>query len=502
MGPTPLYDALKKFAGEDPLRMHMPGHKGKAMPAPEFSPLAAIDFTELGPTGDLFSGDGPIREAEALWAQALGMSGCLFLTGGSTQGMLSALTLACRPGDTLLLDRGSHRSAYNALALLDLTPVYLNRPWLEGAGVTGPVSPHTVEELLKTHPEIKTVCITSPTYYGVLSDIPTLAAVVHAHGGTLVVDAAHGAHLPFLGNDDLSAADLAVVSAHKTLPALGQAALLLAGRGETAAELCSRPTGAGGGHRFSHAALRRAASLFGSSSPSYVLMASLDLARAWMEEEGRAACEKTALAVAALRGRFPFLTALDAPLDPCRLVLRSADGFALQSALEEQGVYVEMADRGHVVCILTAADSGADLARLEDALAQTLGSHLTPEAQARACAAAAVPPPPPLPEAALSPRAARFAPSQRVPLRRAEGRTAACQIAPYPPGVPVIAPGEHVGKKHLAYLREIGYNMEEVIEVVRPAACVAETDGPFQASGRAAEELSAQKDAGSKEGFS
>ena len=128
MGPTPLYDALRKFAGEDPLRMHMPGHKGKAMPAPEFSPLAAIDFTELGPTGDLFSGDGPIREAEALWAQALGMSGCLFLTGGSTQGMLSALTLACRPGDTILLDRGSHRSAYNALALLDLTPVYLNRP--------------------------------------------------------------------------------------------------------------------------------------------------------------------------------------------------------------------------------------------------------------------------------------------------------------------------------------------------------------------------------------
>ncbi|MCQ4865240.1 hypothetical protein NE684_13550 [Pseudoflavonifractor phocaeensis] len=161
-----------------------------------------------------------------------------------------------------------------------------------------------------------------------------------------------------------------------------------------------------------------------------------------------------------------------------------------------------MADRGHVVCILTAADSGADLARLEDALAQTLGSHLTPDALARACAAAALPPPPPLPEAALSPRAARFAPSQRVPLRRAEGRIAACQIAPYPPGVPVIAPGEHVGKKHLAYLREIGYNMEEVIEVVRPAACVAETDGPFQASGRAAEELCAQKDAGSKEGFS
>ena len=105
MGPTPLYDALRAFAARDPLRMHMPGHKGRAMPAPEFSPLAAIDFTELPPTGDLFAGDGPIREAENLWRDALGMGECLFLTGGSTQGMLTALTLTCRPGDSVLLDR-------------------------------------------------------------------------------------------------------------------------------------------------------------------------------------------------------------------------------------------------------------------------------------------------------------------------------------------------------------------------------------------------------------
>ena len=110
------------------------------------------------------------QEAEALWRDALHMGECLFLTGGSTQGMLTALTLTCRPGDAVLLDRGCHRSVYNALALLDLHPVFLPRPWLAEAGVTGPVSPQDVENLLNSHPEIKTVCITSPTYYGVLSD--------------------------------------------------------------------------------------------------------------------------------------------------------------------------------------------------------------------------------------------------------------------------------------------------------------------------------------------
>ena len=265
MGSTPLYDALRAFAAQRPLRMHMPGHKGKPLPAPELAAIAAIDFTELPPTGDLFSGGGAIGAAEALWAEVFHMDSCLFLTGGSTQGVHAALALACKPGETVLLDRGSHRSAYNALALLDLKPVYLERPWLASEGITGPISPSAVAQALEEYPDAKTLCITSPTYYGMLSDLPALAELMHRRGGVLVVDGAHGAHLPFLGNDHLSAADLVVTSAHKTLPALGQSALLLAGE------------------RFPHAGLRRAASLYGSSSPSYPMMACLDLCRAWME---------------------------------------------------------------------------------------------------------------------------------------------------------------------------------------------------------------------------
>ena len=459
---TPLYDALRAFADARPLRMHMPGHKGRPLPAPELAGLSALDFTELPPTGDLFSGGDAIEAAEALWAKVFRMAHCLFLTGGATQGVQAALALACRPGDAVLLDRGSHRSAYNALALLDLRPVYLERPWLPQAGVTGPIDPAAVEAALKNRPDIKTVCITSPTYYGVLSDLPALAAVCRAHGAVLVVDGAHGAHLPFLGNFDLAAADLAVVSAHKTLPAPGQSALLLAGGSRTAGA-CPRPTADALASRcFTQAELRWAASLTGSSSPSYVLMAALDVCRAYMEAEGAAAYRETAEAVAALRRHYPSLTEGDAPLDPARFVLRCSGGFAAQEKLEALGVWPEMADAGHVVFIPTCADGPEQFARLRAALDTLTPGDCPP-----------FPPPPPLPEAVLTPRQALFSPREHLPLARAEGRVCAQQIAPYPPGVPVVAPGERICKKSIAYLDEIGYNTREDIAVVPQSVCVS-----------------------------
>ncbi len=436
MEKTPLYDALTAFAAQHPLRMSMPGHKGKPLPGLDLTGLAAIDFTELPPTGNLFDGGGAIGEAEGLWAEVFHMDSCLFLTGGSTQGVLSALTLACKPGDSILLDRGSHRSAYNALALLDLKPVYLDRPWLAGAGVTGPISPERVEEALAAHPEIKTLCITSPTYYGVLSDLPALGAVMHRHGGLLVVDGAHGAHLPFLGDYGLSEADLLVASAHKTLPAPGQSALLF-----------SNGT-------FSQADLRRAGSLYGSSSPSYPMMAALDVCRAHMLEGGGEAYRRTADEVVRLRRLFPALTEQDAPLDPARLVLCSPDGYAAQAALQARNVWPEMADGGHVVFIPTCADGKAEFARLEAALGQ---AALGP------CPGYPAPPQPP--ERVLTPRQALFAPRRSLPLEQAEGQVAVAQVAPYPPGIPVVAPGERLDKKTIAYLTQIGYNTLEDVSV-------------------------------------
>lgn len=416
---APLYDALIAFADTDPLRLHMPGHKGKGLPG--WEQLTRLDFTELPPTGNLYEPGGAIGEAEDLWAKAAHMKNCLMLTCGSTQGIHAALTLTCSIGSTLLADRNCHRSVYHAMALLDLSPVYLMEK-----------TPQGVEKILKNSPEIKTVCITSPDYYGRLYDVTGIAAVCHKFGAKLVVDGAHGAHLSFLGIDHYQGADLVVCSAHKTLPALGQGALLFSGGEYTGNDL------------------RRAAAIHGTSSPSYPILISMDLARAWMEsEEGigcyRAACRR----VEQLRKSFPALDGED--LDPGRLTLRVKNGFELERQLQERGIWPEMADSGHVVFIVTGADSMEELNRLEHVL-----KELAPEGDESGC------PLPPEPEIVLRPRQALFAPAQMLPLARCEGKISACQIAPYPPGIPVVAPGEVISKKHLAYLNEIGYNREGV----------------------------------------
>lgn len=434
---TPLYDALRAYAAREPVRFHMPGHKGKALPLKELNWLASIDVTELPGTGNLYEPGEPFDSAQALWAERFGFERCQFLTGGSTQGIHTGLALCCTPGDRVLMDRGCHRSAFNALALLDLEPVWLERPWLQRENLTGPISPEAVEQALERHPDIKTVCITSPTYSGVLSNIGAISRIVHARGARLFVDGAHGAHLPFLGLEPFWGADVVAVSAHKTLPAMGQSALLFA-------------------NGFDMAELRRWAAVYGTSSPSYPMMASIDAVRDWMERSGTPEYERAAIRVEALRREFPSLRpGRGLSLDPTRLTLKVQDGPAFAKAMEDRGIFCEMSDGGHVVLICTCYDGDSAFCRLERAL-----EELRP--RMGDCPPL---PAPPMPQAVLSPRQALFAPRETVQLEQAAGRTAACQIAPYPPGVPVVAPGERIEKKYLAYLREIGYNIHSTVEV-------------------------------------
>lgn len=426
---TPLYDQIREFAHTDPMRLHMPGHKGKFLPIPELAPLAPLDFTEIGPTGNLLDGGEPFEQAQQLWARAAGFEGCQFLTGGSTLGLHAALTLCCRPGEEILLDRGCHRAVYNAVALLDLRPVYLERPWLAEEGIAGEISPQAVEKKLEQHPNVKTFCMTSPTYCGVLSDTEKISRMLHTRGGKLIVDGAHGAHLPFLGVDAFSGADLVVMSAHKTLPAMGQSALL-----------CWRG--------FQGEQVRWAVSIYSTSSPSYPISISLDGARAWMQGPGLGEYQRTARRVARLRRRFPSLDEPFLRLDPTRLTLGVKDGPAFARRLEEENIWCEMEDGGHVVMILSGLDSEGDLDRLEEVLS-------TLEGEMGTCPPL---PAPPLPRQVMSPRRALFSQVEKLPLFQCEGQVSAGQIAPYPPGVPVVAPGEEISKKELAYLKKIGYN--------------------------------------------
>ena len=432
--PTPLCDTLRDYNGSNPVRFHMPGHKGQFLPVPELASASGLDVTELLPTGNLYEAGAPFDKAQSLWAEQFGFEYCQFLTGGSTMGIHTGLSLLCRPGDRILVDRSCHRAVFHAMALLGLEPIYLERPWLQEENLAGPVSLETVRKLLDCHPDIKTICITSPTYAGVLSDVEAIGQFIHSRGGKLFVDGAHGAHLPFLGLSPYRGGDGVVVSAHKTLPTLGQSALLFTNGIEPER-------------------VRRMASVFGTSSPSYPILASMDGARAWLEGEGGELYKLAALRVAELRKRYPSLGEGERlSLDPARFTLNVQSGPVFAAALEREGIWPEMEDGGHVIFICTPQDLKRNFDRLESALEKNRD-------QMGACSPI---PAPPLPERALSLRQALFGETEVLALEQCEGRIAACQLAPYPPGVPVVAPGERITKKELSYLKKIGYNKQEV----------------------------------------
>ena len=449
---TPLYDAMRALANKHTARFHMPGHKGQDV-LPDFGPILPLDFTEVYETGNLYTGEGPIRQAEELAARLYHASDCHFLTGGSTQGIHAMLYAAAGAQADVLFDRNCHKSAAHAAAMLDLSPAFVFPQTIEPFGIPGLLDPKAIDHALSQNSAIRAVLITSPNYYGIRQDIPAIAAVCHAHGVKLLVDAAHGAHFPAVGLPSPSeeGADLAALSAHKTLYALGQSAMLL-----SAGTIDSDR-------------LREGASLFGTSSPSYAMMVSLDLARAALEQDD--SYQKTAQAVAALRQhlaqhtRFRPLT--EDTLDPCRLTVSTAGtnwtGDRLADTLYERfGVACEMSDARNMVCIVTPADLPDNLRRLTEALdALSDEVHEAPLPDPL--------PPLPMPRLVLSVRRALLGPGTTVFLDDVQpGMVCARPVTPYPPGVPVLWPGEEITAEHIVFLRNQCYNTIDRISVHQP----------------------------------
>lgn len=450
-----LYQQLKKQAAGKAARFHMPGHKGRPI-LPQLNYPCAIDYTEIEGTGNLYAGDEPILSAEQAAARYYGAHDCLFLTGGSTQALMTAIAAAVPEGGTLVIDRNCHKSATHAMALLDLTPLFVVPQPLDDTGLPGLLTPQAVENLLCEHPEACAVLITSPNYYGVMQDIPALSDICHRHGVPLIVDAAHGAHLKAVGRKSPieEGADLAAVSTHKTLPALGQSAILLSSG------------------RIAWETLLDTAPMFGTSSPSYVLLASIDLARAWLEQDGAQQYAACARRVAALRRKidrttvFCALTEQHAPLDPCRLTIccrhTNVTGHQLNTILHETfGIDVEMSDQDHIVCICTGADTERDYARLMGALRDNrFMAKKMPYTPLL---------PFPEPERICSVRQAWFSKKVMIPLDQTAGRICARPVTPYPPGVPLLYPGERIRQVHVEFLRAGWYTDKEPICVMEEA---------------------------------
>jgi len=449
---TPLYTALARHAAQGRISLHTPGHKGCAAILERLS--LSLDLTELPDTDALYEADGAIADAESMAAELFGAHRTAFSAGGCSLAIQGMLRCCCAEGDRIIMDRGSHRMAVNAAALLGLEPLWLMSGRERGADGLCPVPcADDVERLLCAHPDAAAVYLTSPDYMGRMCDIAAISAVCAARGIPLLVDNAHGSHLVAFDNMHplrLGAA-MTACSAHKTLPVLTGGAFL----SSACPELSARMKGA--------------MALFGSTSPSYLIMASLDLCRAWLQGEGAAALRRTAVQCAHIRAAAAAagFAMPDGQCDPMRITLLTRpagmSGSYAAGLLRSAGFEPEYADDACVVLLPTPFVGDEQMSRLGQAISslpqKTAGAediqHLPPIAQIISAARSS--------ERIIPLRAAALAERERVETARAAGRTAAAPVCPCPPGVPVVMPGERISDTCARLLQAMGVEHVECV---------------------------------------
>ena len=466
-----LYDILKKYSDSGIYPFHMPGHKRNVARMPGWEPWR-IDVTEVEGTDNLHHPTGILRKSMERAAALWGAKHSYFLVNGSTGGILSAIASATRPGDTVLVARNCHKSVYHALFLNRLRAVYLPPEWIEEYRMAGGISPQRVERLLDACPQIRAVILTSPTYEGIVSDIEGVAEQVHKRGIPLIVDEAHGAHFNQPGFPEsavFAGADIVIQSCHKTLPALTQTGLLHI-QGLADRERIEEFLG-----------------IYQTSSPSYVLMSSIDAAVSYLEnaqEDMKAYGERLDV----IRREAEGFSRIKLPgeelagknavycADKSKIIMavcekaagNTINGKWLYDRLRCQyGLQCEMAAERYALAMTSVMDTAEGFRRLSEALRETDaflsrsrlpggqdafgGERLDGESMFEA------------PAAAMTIAEAFYAEKERVPWSLAEGRISGEYLYLYPPGIPLLAPGERITVellKRAKHLKELGFELQ------------------------------------------
>ena len=436
-----------------PTVFHTPGHKlGRGIPPIFLKGLHLLDATEIPGLDNLHYPEGVIAQAQALAAKAFGADKTFFLVNGSTCGIQASMMALCNPGDKLIIARDCHRSAIAGLMLSGAIPVYIKPEFNSVFGISTVITAKCIEKALIKNPEAVGVYITRPNYYGVCSDIEKIAEVVHSHNRILIVDEAHGAHLPFskrLPPSSLECkVDICIQSAHKTLPALTQGAYLHVNEGRIDTERIGFYL-----------------SLLQSSSPSYIIMAFLDIARAIMQQRGKSKICRLLRdiqpfhEIAGVSGAFKILTKQDIKrgrIDKTRIVYNVADtgktGFEIENILKESyNIQVEMSDMYNIVCITTVSDTTEDLQRLHTSISNF--AHMV--GGVPLSGKISFPGDLPLPTQCIEPNKVMLRPFSRKKLLEAAGCISKNMIVPYPPGIPLVCPGEVILKETVEYINEV-----------------------------------------------
>ncbi|TFI54492.1 aminotransferase class I/II-fold pyridoxal phosphate-dependent enzyme [Mastigocladus laminosus UU774] len=466
---TPLLDTLKRCAERPHTPFYTPGHKRGVGISQKIAHIFGQtvfrnDLPELTELDNLFAPAGVIQQAQELAAEAFGAAQTWFLVNGSTCGIEAAILATCGTGDKIILPRNVHSSVIAGLILSGAIPIFVNPEYDPILDIAHSITPSTVAAALAQHPDAKAVIMVYPTYYGVCGDVKAIAQITHQYNIPLLVDEAHGAHFAFhpqLPTPALKAgADLSVQSIHKTLGAMTQASMLHIQ-----------------GERIDRDRLNKALQLVQSTSPSYLLLASLDAARQQIALYGKELMSRTLQFAEEARTRIAKITGLSVlnplpasevgsfgfiALDPTRLTVTVSGlgltGFTAEEILDQQlGVTAEFASLQHLTFIISLGNTQEDIEQLVQAFTQL--TKMTS-------------PPSPLSykgerekiwddvfrmgnSVRISPREAFFAATEALPILETTGRVCAEIVCPYPPGIPVLMPGEVITQPALEYLQQI-----------------------------------------------
>ncbi len=452
---TPIFSALKDYAKTGVLPFHVPGHKqGRGLP--EFVDFVghnvmSIDLTTVEGLDNICNPISVIKTAEALAAEAWGADHAYFLVNGTTSGIQAMIMSVCAPGDELILPRNAHKSATGGLILSGARPVYIEPDINDYFGIAMGVSVEEVTRTIKQHPKAKAVLIINPTYYGVFSPLADIVRVAHAHGVSVIVDEAHGAHLSF--HPDLpesgaqAGADITATSVHKLGGSLTQSSILLVNKGLVDPNR-----------------VKAVLNLTQTTSPSYLLLASLDVARKQLATRGHDIVDHTVqlahwvhreIAEASgitLLGKEVLNNEGSIAIDPIKILVNTRElgisGHEFETYLRSNyNLQAELSDLYNTLFLITIGDNEQTVRSLVNTLKAVSKEQEQYDNIVKYPTYL-----PELPELVLSPKEAFYSETRITTIENAEGEISAEMVMAYPPGIPLICPGERFTREIIDYI--------------------------------------------------
>ncbi|MBP3249042.1 MAG: aminotransferase class I/II-fold pyridoxal phosphate-dependent enzyme [Ruminococcus sp.] len=450
---APIYEALRRLRRMRVVPFDVPGHKrGRGnMELTEFlgEDCMNADVNSMKPLDNLCHPVSVIRDAEDLAAQAFGAANVFFMVGGTTSAVQSMIMYACKEGEKIIMPRNVHRSAINALILTGAVPVYVDPDVNHQLGIALGMSVSQVEEAIRANPDAKAIMVNNPTYYGICSDLKKITELAHEHGMLVLVDEAHGTHFYFGDNFPITAmaagADCASVSMHKSGGSLTQSSFLLMGKNVNSDYM------------------RQIVNLTQTTSASYLLLSSLDISRKRLALSGKeifaeavAMAEYARSEINSIGGYYAYSKELINGDSIYDFDVSKLSVFTLPVGLagievydllrDEYDIQIEFGDIGNILAYISVGDRKRDIERLISALSEIKrrfgkeGAGLLTQEYIN-------------PVVAEAPRKAFYAQKESLPLEESVGRVCTESVMCYPPGIPILSPGELITPEIIEYIR-------------------------------------------------